>query len=170
MRRRPLNEREWGRIADRIGNAYRDPFTDDQVQEWLRTFGNEDASLVNEAVTMLLAEYKFFPVQATLWAYIRKAREVREEREEKVRQGGVLSPDEMEKATERGGRWILFIRWMLETGKYPKTREECFSMKAAFEREHPNWKPKPIKMKGTGPTQIGGILKGLNLEKQRTTK
>jgi len=160
-----LNEREWGKIADRIGDAYRDPFTESQVQEWLREFGKQDYAVVDEAVSLLLAEYHYFPVQATLWSYIKQAKKLQQDRRDRANEERALSGVELDKAAERGKRWCRFIQHTLETRVYPKTHEEAFQMKATFERDFPKWQPRRrSSLPASGPVRIGGVLKDLNLE------
>ena len=73
-----MTKPEFKKIVDRIGHAYRDPFTEGQFDEWYEGFKDEDYLVVDRAVTIMTGPegFKYFPVKATLWEYIKKAREL----------------------------------------------------------------------------------------------
>jgi len=148
---------KFAKIAQKIGDTYRDPFTEDQFNVWYEQFKNEDYQVVQQATDLLLSEYKYFPVPATLWEYIKRVKDgeaIREGREQVKPQP--RSPEDV----TREGKWTLFLCWLAEKRKYPKTDDEVLKMKKEFDEKYSNWQPSGRRKKrGRGPEPVGAILK-----------
>jgi len=163
---------EFKEIAKRIEQVFKaapgaHDFTDLEFENWLDAFKEEEVDVVNDAITSMAREYYYFPMIATLQSYIDKERRFREKiKEEKLRQQGrSLTEEDRKNERSRQEKWLRFIYWMLEVKKRPQTNEECFAMKAAFERDHPDWQPrKASPLPKSGPVRIDRVMKHLNLE------
>jgi len=137
-----MTKDDFAKITDRIVNAYREPISEDQFEEWFRHFGSEDYKLVDEAVTRMLDEYKFFPMVATLRSYIEIQRDAVKPRPDYV--PAVPTPEQRTNAQ----RWLRFCMWIEEmcrtgrrTWEHPKGYEDCIKLRDYFEKEYPDWKP-----------------------------
>lgn len=157
---------EFTQIADKIEATYQpkcpEGFTDLQFEEWWDSFSGEDYVIATRALKVMkdgghgMNAYAYFPTPSTFWAYINKIKEI-DENKQKAEQ----KPKEFVRTKEdrdRHKRWMRFIFWTLETGKFPKTSEEAFMVKAKFEKEHPNWQ-RQKKVSTDKPETISQILK-----------
>ena len=144
-----MEKDEFLQITERIGNAHRDPFTEAQFEEWYRHFGKEDYKIVDTACTVMLGEYKYFPLIATLREYIRRIKSSEEEKQEQVKRKALLSDANEAPAWFLGtGRFMEYLRAnKINFGHWDI--DKLKAEKAKFEKEHPNWKSrsqKPGKM------------------------
>lgn len=156
-----MMQADFEKITKQIEDAYRDPFTEDQFSVWYEQFKNEDYRIVQQATDLLLSEYKFFPVPATLWAYIKQVQDIDKAKEESVQK---LEAEASKPVVDRkvGQRWARFAQYMLETDTKMlegKTHEQASALKAEFERKHPNWQPRSRrKEEVTKPEPVKDIL------------
>lgn len=154
-----MTKAEFEKISKRIEDAYRDPFTEGQFNEWYEIFKGESYEVVHKAVTTMLFQYRYFPVPATLWAYISQVKATMESEEEAKIRAQVELPGEIDR--QKGQSWTRFSQWVLETDKkmlVGKDFEQVKAIKARFEKEHPNWQPPKQEEKSNQPEQIGDIF------------
>jgi len=154
-----MNKEEFAKIARKIENAYRDPFTKDQASDWFQQFKGEDFSVVDRACDRLVGEYKYFPVPATLRQYIESVKKDNREQAEKLELEKTKRPEPTQQDKESGKRWVRFTQWFMENKKYPKTDDEAEKMKADFEKNYPDWQPKKRgKKESTNPEPVKDVL------------
>ncbi|KPL01719.1 MAG: hypothetical protein AMJ73_10110 [candidate division Zixibacteria bacterium SM1_73] len=147
---------EFGKIAQRIEAVYRQEFNDLQFDEWADNFKNEDYQIALEAFNLMKNEYAYFPMVATFRSYIAKAKEIRDQEQDRKIKNKAEEATPMD--MDRHKRWMRYIYWILETRQFPKTPDDALKAKEKFEKEHPNWQPK-FKEQKRGVQSVGEILK-----------
>lgn len=157
-----MTKEQVGEIVDRIEAIYLKKFTDLQAEEWLDSFEKEDYGVALRAFKIMkdggygMSSWGFPPTPSVFWNYINRIKEIDESAQKKsgTPKLGEPTPQDL----NRHLRWMRFISWTYETGRFPKTSEEAFTMKVRFEKEHPNWKRKEMVVTNK-PETIGQILK-----------
>lgn len=156
-----VTQADFEKITKQIEDAHRDPFTEDQFNVWYEQFKNEDYQTVQQATDLLLREYKYFPVPATLWEYIKQVQDTDRAKQESAEKLKVEANKPKIDHTV-GQHWIRFTLYVLETNPKMlkgKTHEEISALKAEFEKKYPNWQSRSRrKGKITSPEPVKDIL------------
>lgn len=158
----PMTKAQFKKIVDRIGDAYKDPFTESQFEEWYLHFKDDDFKVVNDAVTRMTEEYKYFPMIPTLKAYVKDQAKIEED---KVKPQ-IVKPKITAKDIDRHKRWMRFCFWIWDmcrqgkrTWKHPRTTEEVYKLRDYFEKNFPNYKELQIKKRsGSFVDVLGGVF------------
>lgn len=144
-----MDRNQWAKIAQKIVDAYRDPFTEEQFELWFNQFRSEGFNLANRACDEMIGEFKYFPTPATYRSYLDRIKEqdkAKAEATRKVRADPNLlcnmSPEEKEAEFKRRQRFSWFLRWCAERRKFPKLNGDYQTMQKDFDENHKDWKPK----------------------------
>ncbi len=138
-----MTEKEFAKIVRQF-RVDRPEFLSEEWQfdQWYKKFGKEDYGVVSRAADFLIEEYAYPPMTATLSAYIKRVKSADREKEEQAKRIPPSEPVSAPKWLIGYGRFLHYLQsqhidyaaWNIE-----KIKAE----KAKFEKEHPNWKPRP---------------------------
>jgi len=151
-------------LFKRIEAAYNQEYTALQFEEWLDSFGKEDLGIADRAFRLMKDDFGYPPVVATFRSYIQRIKEQDEAQAKSAAK--VKQRERRHEPRGNGGSHSRFAQYMLERKEQFKgwlkgTMEvdEYKRLKAKFEKEHPNWKPKKSRSaKSKGMTKIGVSL------------
>lgn len=156
-----MDKPQWAKIAQKIVDAYRDPFTEDQFELWFSQFQREEYSVADRACNVMVSEFKYFPVPATFREYLKRTKEQDEAQAESI----AKAKQRKDGCTPRanGKSHFRFTRYMLEHKEQFKgwldgtmQIEEYERLRAKFQKEHPNWQPPQRSTKGM--RKVGDVL------------
>lgn len=159
-------DKEFKRIMKRMESGLRQEITDLQFEEYLNSFGKEDARIFERAIQRVIDTQRWIPVPAQLKVFIEQIQEEDEARAESTRKVRAdpnlfcnMSSEELAAEFKCRSEFGRFLWWCDERHRFPREDGDSYeTMRKDFDKNYQDWLPAKERAKQKDMQRIGSSL------------